>query len=142
MEEPNGAKKNLRRCSFAAFAHIFSSVSAKKSEQTSAALFAQIFVIEVVRSVINLLLLLLYSTKGAISMHALLLCQTAWVGRGQPVGGRLHSAHRSTTQHSPHDVSNACCRIGFCSLEATLSRPTLPLLPLADRLRLSVELDG
>ena len=56
MEEPNGAKTNLSKCSSAAFAQSFSSVSAKQSEQTSAFKFAQILVIEVVRSVINLLL--------------------------------------------------------------------------------------
>ena len=56
MEEPNGAKTNLSKCSPAAFAQIFSSISAQKSEQTSAGQFAQIFVIEVVRSVINLLI--------------------------------------------------------------------------------------
>ena len=73
----------------------FPSVSAQQSEQSLACSFAKMFVIGVVRSDINLLLLLLYSTKGAISMHALLLCQTKYdssVGRAEPAGGRLHSA--------------------------------------------------
>ena len=84
MEEPNGAKKNLSRCSSAPFAQVFPAISREKPEQIVGLLVCSGFCDGGVWSRMHSTLpqlLLLCSTKGAFSMHALVVCQLDWVVR-------------------------------------------------------------